>query len=176
MYQLYMGDNTMSFYKRIRNNSTLAWGAWSNIWDIGATKDGDGNTISSTYLKLSGGTITGDLHIKKSSSIATNSPAVIYFENVQTDNNVTTGNAYIAVYDDHDAYTYGSNMVIQSASGMIIGAGESPSNLYNAVVKNSQNEDLYLTSDTSIYFESKCNTIANRLGMALNSSHELLPI
>ena len=30
-------------------------------YDIKATYDGSGNTISSTYLKLSGGTMTGDL-------------------------------------------------------------------------------------------------------------------
>ena len=33
----------------------------TSIANIKAGKDGDGNTISSTYLKLSGGTLTGDL-------------------------------------------------------------------------------------------------------------------
>jgi len=56
-----MGDNSMALYKRIYNNSEGTWRAWSNIWDIGAKYDGDGATISSTYLKLSGGTLTGEL-------------------------------------------------------------------------------------------------------------------
>lgn len=33
-------------------------------YDIKATYDGSGNTISSTYLKLSGGTMTGALNTK----------------------------------------------------------------------------------------------------------------
>lgn len=45
-----------------------------------ATKDGSGNTISSTYLKRSGGTVTGTLTISKTtdaSGTANNSPALI---------------------------------------------------------------------------------------------------
>ena len=37
----------------------------TSIANIQAGKDGDGNTISSTYLKLSGGNMTGELYIKK---------------------------------------------------------------------------------------------------------------
>ena len=36
----------------------------TSIANIQAGKDGDGNTISSTYLKLAGGTMTGDLTLK----------------------------------------------------------------------------------------------------------------
>ena len=36
-----------------------------------ANKDGSGNTITSTYLKLSGGTLTGDLEINKTSGSST---------------------------------------------------------------------------------------------------------
>ena len=63
----------------IYKNSTHTWGGWHLIYDdanltanavVGilgttpvnrATADGSGNTITSTYLKLSGGTMTGDI-------------------------------------------------------------------------------------------------------------------
>ena len=35
-------------------------------YDIKATYDGSGNTISSTYLKLSGGTMTGNITFSNS--------------------------------------------------------------------------------------------------------------
>lgn len=38
---------------------------WTSVANARSGKDGDGNTISSTYLKLSGGTLTGPLSIDK---------------------------------------------------------------------------------------------------------------
>lgn len=50
-----------------------------------ATQDGDGNVISSTYLKLSGGTVTGNVTMNggsaTSSLIIKRSPSVIMFQN-----------------------------------------------------------------------------------------------
>ena len=140
-----------------------------------ATKDGSGNVISSTYVKKSGDTMTGTLTIESSSSISDNLPATLRFRTVQTDNNLTT-NAYIYVYDDHDTNSNGTNMVIQSSGNVFVGGGESPMALYNAIGQNSTSECMYVTADTNIYFESKAQTITNRVGMVLNNSHELLPI
>jgi hypothetical protein len=38
-------------------------------------------------------------------------------------------------------------MVIQSGSNMVIGAGESPSSLYSATIKNNTSENMYVVSD-----------------------------
>ena len=65
-------------YFRNRNGDGNEWQAWRTIIHSGnistqsvasatkATQDGDGNTISSTYLKLSGDTMTGALTLKAS--------------------------------------------------------------------------------------------------------------
>lgn len=50
-----------------------------------ATQDGDGNTISSTYLKLSGGTLTGSLY---GTSFVSNNNAGFYAKNVAGENAV----------------------------------------------------------------------------------------
>jgi len=54
-----------------KNGSTLSTITGANIVTVlgstavgRATADGDGNTISSTYLKLSGGTMTGDIYMR----------------------------------------------------------------------------------------------------------------
>lgn len=140
-----------------------------------ATKDGDNNVIASTYVKKAGDTMSGTLTIKPSTTIATNTPATLEFQITQTDNNITTNGNFIKVYDDHDANNYGGNMVIQSASGVVIGAGESPTAYYNNVMKDVTTEKLTLISDGSIEIFTNANTFANRKGITIDSSLNLYP-
>ena len=130
-------------------------------YDIKATYDGSGNTIASYYLPLSGGTMTGNLILKKTSSISTNDSSKLTFKITQSDNNITS-TAYIAVYDDHDTGSYGTNMVIQSAGNVIIGGGEGPNAFYTENLVDSTSENLYLASDGNTYIYTNCNTIANK--------------
>lgn len=37
-YQIWLPDNSTQVWKRIYNNSTATWGAWSNAWDITASR------------------------------------------------------------------------------------------------------------------------------------------
>ena len=140
-----------------------------------ATQDGSGNTITSTYVKKTGDTMTGTLTIKPSTTIATNTPATIEFQVVQTDNNITTNGNFIKVYDDHDAANYGGNMVIQSASGLVIGAGESPSGYYTNVMKDANSELLTLISDGNIHIFTNANTVANRKGITIDKDLNFYP-
>lgn len=57
-------------------------------------------------------------------------------------------------------------LLIQGATGLIIGGGESPTNAYNADLNSLQtaaNEDLVLLSDRKIIGYVNCNTIANAI-------------
>lgn len=131
-----------------------------------------GNTTLTGNLTVNSGTVT----IHKDTSIANDYPAKLTFSIKQTDNNITTASAYIAVYDDHDAYTYGTNMVITSPSALIIGGGESASAFYTNVVKGAASEATYITSDSNIQFFTNCNTIGNRVGINLDTSRQFYPI
>jgi len=75
----------------------------TSIANIQAGKDGNGNTISSTYLKLSGGTLTGDLTIKTSGSSSNTSL------DIQTNKN----NGGIELRADHE----GGNLKITGPDG-----------------------------------------------------------
>lgn len=104
-----------------------------------------------------GGTIT----INKGTSIDADEPAQLIFRTYQTDNSIVTATGKIQFYDDHDAAAYGGNMVISSAGNMIIGAGESPTTCYRTDLVGNTSENMYITSDNSIYFYTNCNTYAN---------------
>lgn len=64
-------------------------------------------------------------------------------------------------------YDVNANGLIIGDGGLtLIGGGESANNLYNEIVDSLSSkagtERLYLTSDANIYFNTNCNTIANR--------------
>lgn len=65
-------------------------------------------------------------------------------------------------------------MVIQSAGNVIIGSGESPNACYTTDLSNSSSENMYITSDGSIYFYTNCQTYANKkTGVYINTSGAL---
>ena len=133
------------------------------------------------FVRTAGDTMTGNLSVSCSTSIANHAstPSAIYFKPHQTDNDLTYTGAYIAVYDDGDTANSGTNMVIRSGGNTIIGGGECASSVYtNAVVGNSANanisaganeatfketgENLILCADSTIFFLTNCNAIADR--------------
>lgn len=120
-------------------------------------------------VNKAGDTMTADLTLERTTTIANNTPAALRFKTIQSDNNVTS-TAYIAVYDDHDANTYGTNMVVQSSGNVIIGGGESPSTIYTNLYKDTTSENLVLTADGVIDIYVNTNTYANRVKVQINSS------
>lgn len=124
-----------------------------------AVKGLGSNAYTSTaYLPLAGGTLTGDITISKSTTIANNTPIAINFKMTQTDNNVSS-TSYIRVYDDLDDSGNGNNMVIASMSGTYLCAGEGGSSyLANNA---STGENVHICADKQIYFHANCNTVAN---------------
>lgn len=156
------------------DSSSISTGALIIKGGVGVTKQlrVGGNTTLTGNLTVNSGTVT----IHKDTSIANDYPAKLTFSVKQTDNNITTASAYIAVYDDHDANSYGTNMVITSPSALVIGGGESASAFYSNVVKGSGSEVTYITSDGNIQFFTNCNTIGNRVGINLDTSRQFYPI
>lgn len=146
-----------------------------------ATADADGNTISSTYLKLSGGTVTGATTIKniltlyRESSTTDNAPAGILFSVKDT----TTGSSYaessyIYAYQDHGSTSTGLNMVICPGGNLFIGSGEGPASLY-PTYKASTAENLFITADGTVYMYANAQTIANRIGFAVSTAGAIVP-
>lgn len=95
------------------------------------------------------------------------------------------------IYDDGDSYDYGSILTIGGAGNTYIGGGESGHNLYTdyhlkyledsstyPLVANENfaktGERMYVVSDTDIYFEVNCNTLANRRCMVFNNAGNLI--
>ena len=166
-------SNTSTIRVVNSSNTTLA-----NLLQVDTTT---GDITGGTIMPKSGGTFSGDVTfngsksifntqawfyknpvIETSTSIADDGKARLTFQVKQTDNNITSS-GHISVYDDGDAATNGTTMVIQSSGAMIIGGGESPSSAYSDIKETARTgENLYLTADNKICFYSNANTYANK--------------
>ena len=110
----------------------------------------DWNFIGKNRLYFQGTTTTTD-----------DSPTTLFIGTKDTTTGFTDY-GFIASYAAHSPQGgYGANMLVQSGGNLIIGSGESPSTCYSNKVKNQKNENLYITSDNTIYFYTNCNTWAN---------------
>lgn len=119
----------------------------------------------------------GVLTLYKETTTSANIPAAINFNIKDTTTGQTNQNqSYIKVFQDHASTTYGTNMVINTGGGLFIGSGESPSGHYSAKGASYTGEDTFITADGVVYLQANGNTIANRLGLYINTAHEILPI
>lgn len=111
----------------------------------------------------------------RESTTENNYAAGIAFTNKDTTTGQTQDTAYVHAYNTHAANNNGMNMVIQSAGNVFIGGGESPGVLY-ATLKTSTTEHLFCTADNTVYIEANANTIADRIGIAINTSGAIIPV
>lgn len=98
-----------------------------------ATADSDGNTINSTYLKLSGGTMTGNISYKG-----------------------TKATYDMITFIDNPNDTYGNGIAIGGGGTVIIGGGESSEFCKNNYISDGGNERLILANDGMIDFYVNC--------------------
>ena len=110
------------------------------------------------FLTMSGGTLTGNLGVKNTITLGTNTEAE---ENGIKLKGGGTRNGWVlrtisAANGDGDAVLLGDG-------GMtIIGGGEAAANLWTALGLGAGYERLYLASDNSVYIASNCQTVADR--------------
>lgn len=100
---------------------------------------------------------------------------VVYLPNIirmRDDSN--RNRAVIYLYND-GTQNCGSNLIINGAGNSFFGSGESAINLYNAAYRNNTAENLFLSSDTHMYFFVNCQTIANRKYLVLNNALTFYP-
>ena len=135
----------------------------------------NGSARDSTKVAKSGDTMTGILTLHSEGTTANNYPARLTLSVKDTTTGQRYADSYIAAYNDHGSTTYGNNIVIHSGGGMFLGGGESPAQHYAAKGSYS-GEDCFITSDSSVYVQANGNTIGNRIGFAVNTNHEILPV
>lgn len=131
-------------------------------------------TLDSRYLKLSGGTLTGDISTSGALTISDYSKKLTIGQILAMKNSAGQTQDVIRCYDDGDSYAYGSELIIGAAGNTYIGGGESASALYGANGVNT-GENLYLSADSNMYFYTNCQTIANRVGVILNTARAFYP-
>ena len=136
-----------------------------------ATQDGSGNTITSTYVKKSGDTITGELKLYREGTTTQNVGTYLYFQNKDTTTGKTS-TGYIGVYNGGE---YGSNFVISPQGNMFIGSGEAAQNHYD-LYTHHDGKSFFATADSTMYLQANGQTIANRVGIAITTDHALIPI
>lgn len=143
-HDFFMSPNYGTVYHRsVINGTANAWESFITSGNIGsqsvasatkATQDGDGNQINTTYLKLTGGTMTGNIGYKGTKAT---------FEMIK--------------FKDNTADTYGNGIVIGGGGCVVIGGGESADTVA-ASLSSGGDEKLCLTNDAGIDIYVNCNS------------------
>ena len=149
----------------------------------------------STFLKLSGGTLTGALNGTSatfsgdiSGDNATFSGDVTSLGEVEAQERIVVNanednygairfNSENAAYDGVRFYgsndEYGDEITVGAGGRFIAGSGESAYNLHNALIdagETPNTEQTYIASDNHVYLFSHCQTIENRTQLMFNNS------
>ena len=137
---------------------------------------------NSKWLIYTNGTNTilpyGKVEIYTETTTLDNKPAALVFGVNDTTTGETYEGANISCYQDHASTPYGCNMVVRGGGNLFIGSGEAPSEHYLAKLPEGNvlsGEDTYFTADGNIYIQANGNTIANRLGIKITTTGNIVP-
>lgn len=89
----------------------------TSVANIKAGKDGDGNTISSTYLKLSGGTMTGGLTLVGNQSSSWNDKGIVFTNGSRIGENTSKA---LGIYSGSVLYLSPDSATVASGKGLEI--------------------------------------------------------
>ena len=130
----------------------------TTTYDIKATADGDGNIIASTYLKLSGGTLTGPLKI-----LGTAASQPLILRGIEgSDGNGAVGDLYLN-------YAGGGRIYLGTSGGGNISAdGKSYSG--NAATATKATQDGSGNTITSTYLKLAGGTMTGVINSSFRSS------
>ena len=129
---------------------------------------GTGVDADTKYLKLTGGTVTGNIVLDKSATtpvLGTPIQLPFQYKNKSTgtgDTGRTITPFFIFPSNDASGTVNGEGFGIQTGGAVVIGAGESPRALVSALTLNGSTESAYFTADSSVNIVTNGNTIANR--------------
>lgn len=141
-------------------------------------REGDGSTNTWTDWKqfLTEQT-EGVLHLYRETTTADDLPININFSIKDTTTGKTFSRNVIRVYQDHQSDPWGFNTFIDGGGNLFLSGGESGEVLYPLLSSSfKEGENLLLLADNNIYAEVNCQTIADRLGVVLNSGGQIIPI
>ena len=118
-----------------------------------ATADSDGNTINSTYLKLSGGTMTGNISYKG-----------------------TRATYDMIKFIDNPADIYGNGIAIGGGGAVIIGGGESSDFCKNNYISDGGNKRLILANDGVIDFYVNCQDTSKAIHTYIDTTGKYIGV
>lgn len=137
--------------------SSPVWSLWSGLTEQTLLDNGN------VYVLLSTKTTTEqDYHVGIKARIEETTTGQIYAREV------------LKIFQDHQANSYGFNLLLEGGGNTVIGSGEAASSLYP--ILNKTKEDLHLISDANLNIISKANTISERVGIRLDTNGRIVPI
>lgn len=194
------GFNVFEMDSYMQNNLTvggITTSLFSTPADSGFTSDQYGNlkhkrsnTGDSWHFDKSDGNAVFRINLEQGQfsfyaygDASTNRPVTLGFYNTDTSSGFQSS-SFLRAYNEHNAGgAYGNNIVFQSGSNMVIGAGESANGFYNLLHSgstsegiNETGENLVLLADSALLLLSNANSIDNRRGFALGTDGYLRPI
>ena len=128
------------------------------------------NLKDSGAVRKTGDTMTGNLILYREGTTTQNYPTQLFFQN----KDITTGKTSQGTIRGYDGGEYGLNMVINPAGNLFIGSGEAADNHYGLYPHNT-GENFYATADGNMYLQANGQTIANRVGVIIDTSHNIMP-